>query len=164
MATIPQVTTSETETVQVDTNAKNDIVKNDVVKNDVVKKVIIDYTKKEFTEEEKCIIRNEIEVIKEKYPNYIPIVVRVHNDKSIKLTKFKFLVGGEITLGQFLSILRKKITNIKSTESIYLLINNTLIPITLTLSMIYKEKRDHETDMLYITICKENTFGTLIKN
>lgn len=123
---------------------------------------IIDYTKKEFTEEEKYIIRNEIEVIKQKYPNYIPIVVRVHNDKSIKLTKSKFLVGGEITLAQFLSILRKKITNIKSTESIYLLINNTLMPITLTLSMIYKEKRDAETDMLYITICKENTFGYLI--
>jgi hypothetical protein len=85
MATIPQVTTSET--VEVHTNAKNDVVKKDV------KKVIIDYTKKEFTEEEKCIIRNEIEVIKEKYPNYIPIVVRVHNDKSINAGVEKIMIS-----------------------------------------------------------------------
>jgi hypothetical protein len=133
----------------------------DKINEDVVKRQIkIDYTKKEFTEEEKNIIRNEIEVVKQKYPNYIPIIVRVHDNKSIKLTKSKYLVGGEITLGQFLSILRKKITNIKSTESIYLLINNTLIPVTLPISIIYNEKKDPETNMLYITICKENTFGT----
>jgi hypothetical protein len=133
----------------------------DKINEDVVKRQIkIDYTKKEFTEEEKNIIRNEIEVVKQKYPNYIPIIVRVHDNKSIKLTKSKYLVGGEITLGQFLSILRKKITNIKSTESIYLLINNTLVPITLPIFMIYNEKKDPETNMLYITICKENTFGT----
>lgn len=137
-----------------------DKINEEVVKDVVKKKYTIDYTKKEFTEEEKNIIRNEIEVVKQKYPNYIPIIVRVHDNKSIKLTKSKYLVGGEITLGQFLSILRKKITNIKSTESIYLLINNTLIPITLPISMIYNEKKDPETNMLYITICKENTFGT----
>lgn len=126
------------------------------------KKKIIDYTKTNFTEEEKYIIRNEVEIIKEKYPNYIPIIVKVHNDKTIKLTKFKFLVTNEITLAQFLCILRKKITNIKSTESIFILINNTLMPITLNLSSIYKEKKDKDTNMLFITICKENTFGKYI--
>jgi hypothetical protein len=121
---------------------------------------IIDYTKTNFTEEEKYIIRNEVEIIKQKYPNYIPIIVRLHNnDKTIKLTKSKFLVTNEITLAQFLSILRKKITNVKSTESLFLLINNTLMPITLNLSSIYKEKKDKDTNMLFITVCKENTFG-----
>lgn len=126
----------------------------------VLKNVKIDYTKINFTEEEKIAIRNEVDIIKQQYPNYIPIIVRTRkNDKSIILKKSKFLVTNEITLAQFLTILRKKISDIKSNESIFLLIDNTLMPITLTLSAIYKEKKDFDTNMLFITVCKENTFG-----
>lgn len=108
----------------------------------VLKNVKIDYTKINFTEEEKIAIRNEVDIIKQQYPNYIPIIVRTRkNDKSIILKKSKFLVTNEITLAQFLTILRKKISDIKSNESIFLLIDNTLMPITLTLSTIYKEKK-----------------------
>ena len=128
----------------------------------IKKKIIIDYTKTSFTEDEKNIIRNEVEVINQQYPGYIPIIVREYNNKNNKnfvLTKTKFLVTNEITLAQFLTILRKKIKDIKSTESIYLLIDNTLMPITLAMSSIYKEKKDKDTNMLFITVCKENTFG-----
>jgi microtubule-associated protein 1 light chain len=124
------------------------------------KKVKIDYTKTNFTEEEKISIRNEVDIIKQQYPGYIPIIVRTRkNDKGIVLTKSKFLVTNEITLAQFLIILRKKISDIKSTESIFLLIDNTMVPVTLTMASIYKEKRDNDTNMLFITVCKENTFG-----
>jgi GABA(A) receptor-associated protein len=122
------------------------------------KKSVIDFNKVNFTDEENTIIRKEVEVIKEKYPHYIPIVVRP-NDNKIRLIKCKFLVGGDITIGQFLSILRKKMETLKSSEAIYLFINNTLPPATSFLSTIYAENQDKNTGMLYITVCKENTFG-----
>jgi len=122
------------------------------------KKSVIDFSKLIFTDEENTIIRKEVEVIKEKYPNYIPIVVRP-NDNKIKLIKCKFLVGGDITIGQFLSILRRKMENLKSSEAIYLFINNSLPTATSSLSTIYTENQDKNTGLLYITVCKENTFG-----
>jgi GABA(A) receptor-associated protein len=122
------------------------------------KKSVIDFNKLIFTDEENTIIRKEVEVIKEKYPHYIPIVVRP-NDNKTKLLKCKFLVGGDITIGQFLSILRRKMENLKSSEAIYLFINNSLPPATSFLSTIYAENQDKNTGMLYITVCKENTFG-----
>jgi hypothetical protein len=122
------------------------------------KKSVIDFNKLDFTDEENTIIRKEVEVIKEKYPNYIPIIVRP-NDNKIKLLKSKFLVGGDITIGQFLCILRKKMENLKSSEAIYLFINNNLPTSTSLLSTVYAERQDKNTGMLYITVCKENTFG-----
>jgi hypothetical protein len=157
--------------LNVDKNVKiSMIIEEDKIEEDKIekeqsfikKKIIIDYTKTSFTEDEKNIIRNEVEVINQQYPGYIPIIVRAYNNKNNKnfvLTKTKFLVTNEITLAQFLTILRKKIKDIKSTESIYLLIDNTLMPITLAMSSIYKEKKDKDTNMLFITVCKENTFG-----
>lgn len=152
--------------LNVDKNVKiSKIIEEDKIPKEqsfIKKKVTIDYTKTSFTEDEKIIIRNEVEVINQQYPGYIPIIVRVYNNKNNKnfiLTKTKFLVTNEITLAQFLTILRKKIKDIKSTESIYLLIDNTLMPITLAMSSIYKEKKDKDTNMLFITVCKENTFG-----
>jgi GABA(A) receptor-associated protein len=118
----------------------------------------IDFSKLQFTDNEKFIIRKEVELVREKYPNYIPIVVRCKNN-SINISKKKYLVGGEITIGQFLFILRKKLTNVNSSEALYLFVNNTLPSSNTNLSVIYNEKRDLETEMLFVTICKENTFG-----
>ena len=126
--------------------------------NDNTKKIIIDFTKKHFTKQEKELIRKEVFVVTQKYPNYIPIVVTPKSDE-IKLLRHKFLVGGDITIGQFVSIIRKKIKNFKSSESIFLLINNTLVPSTKLLSSVYQEQSDPETNMLHIILCKENTFG-----
>lgn len=122
------------------------------------KKSTVDFTKKIFTNEEKTIISKEVELIKEKYPNYIPIIV-YPKDQDIKLLKFKYLVSGDITIGQFLSILRKKMDKLKSSEAVYLFINNKLPIASSLLSNIYLEDRDRDTNMLYITVCKENTFG-----
>lgn len=122
----------------------------------------IDYTKESFNEEEKIIIRKEIEVIKEKYPNYIPIVVRTKGKHDFKLTKRKFLVGGDITVGQFYTILRKKMHLLKSSEALFVFVNNAIPPSSLLLSSLYASEKDIETQMLFVTICKENTFGNII--
>jgi GABA(A) receptor-associated protein len=122
------------------------------------KKSTVDFTKTSFTDSEKEIIKKEVLLIKEKYPNYIPIIVRTKDNKII-LKKQKFLVGGDITIGQFMSILRKKLDNLKPSESIFLFVNNIIPPASTFLMNIYSTNKDHDTDMLFITVCKENTFG-----
>lgn len=47
----------------------------------------VDFTKTTFTDEEKVIIRKEVDLLKEKYPNYIPIVVRTRDKKVILKNK-----------------------------------------------------------------------------
>jgi GABA(A) receptor-associated protein len=118
----------------------------------------IDFTKTSFTDEEKVMIRKEVELLKEKYPNYIPIIVR-SRDKKIVLRKQKFLVGGDITFGQFMSIIRKKMESLKPSEAIFVFINNAIPPASNFLSVVYSQNKDVETNMLYMDVCKENTFG-----
>lgn len=124
-----------------------------------IKKSNIDYNKDVFTDQEKLIINKEVAVIKSKYPGYIPVIVRTKSNSNIKLNKIKYLIGEEITIAQFLSIIRKKIKNLNKSESIFLFINNSLPIQTKSLGLIYNESKDIETDMLFVTVCKENTFG-----
>lgn len=150
---------------QVD-NTNNDQANNDQADVSMItlqqanlrKKSNIDFTKTSFTDSENEIIKKEVALIKEKYPHYIPIIVRTKDDKII-LKKRKFLVGGDITLGQFMSILRKKLDNLKPSEAIFLFVNNTIQPSSTFLTSIYSLHKDKDTDMLFMTVCKENTFG-----
>lgn len=122
------------------------------------KKSNVDFTKTSFTDSEKEIIKKEVALINEKYPHYIPIIVRTKDDKIV-LKKQKFLVGGDITVGQFMSIIRKKLDNLKSSEAIFLFVNNTIPPASTFMTSIYAANKDQDTDMLFMTVCKENTFG-----
>ena len=47
----------------------------------VKKRSNIDFNKMEFTSQEKQVIKKEVELIRQKYPGYIPIVVRPKNKK-----------------------------------------------------------------------------------
>jgi GABA(A) receptor-associated protein len=142
-----------------DTNDVNMII---LQQSNIKKHSKIDYTKESFTDDEKMIIKKEIEIIKEKYPNYIPIVVRTKGKNDYKLTKRKFLVSGDITVGQFYTILRKKMHFLKASEALFVFVNNAIPPSSLLLSSLYASEKDIETQMLFVTICRENTFGNNI--
>jgi hypothetical protein len=135
--------TTNTDTTNTDTNIK--------------KTPLIDFSKSEFKQSEKRIIKKEVELIKEKYPKYIPILIKSKNNKII-LNQHKYLVNENVTISQFMIIIKKKIS-LKSYEAIYLFINNTIPNGSCSLNSLYKSHKDPETDMLIITVCKENTFG-----
>jgi GABA(A) receptor-associated protein len=125
----------------------------------------IDYTKTKFTDEEKSIIRKEVEIVRHKYPGHIPVVV-VSKSRELKLAKSKYLVGSELTVSQFQFIVRKKLQNsLNSTEAMYLLArdnksnNGVLLQSSALMSSVYSSHVDEETQMLFIEVCKENTFG-----
>lgn len=118
----------------------------------------IDYSKKDFTEKEIQIIKSEVEALKKKYPLNIPIIVNYKN--NIKLNKNKYLVNGDITVGQFLSTIRKRLQNeLKSSEGLFLFVNNIIPPSSEQMSVLYKNHKDMKTGMLFFMLCAENTFG-----
>ena len=97
--------------------------------------------------------------ILEKYPDKVPIICEKYSkDKSIyKIDKNKFLAGGDLTMGQFVYVIRKRI-KMSSKEGLFLFVNNTLLPNTEQLSKIYKDNKS-EDGFLYVQFSLENTFG-----
>ena len=97
--------------------------------------------------------------IKHKYPNRIPIICEKTAASSISdIDKNKFLVPHDLTMGQFLYVIRKRIS-LSSDQAIFIYVNNSLLPNTSSLvSSIYDEFKDDD-GFLYITYSGENTFG-----
>jgi GABA(A) receptor-associated protein len=71
--------------------------------------------------------------------------------------KVKYLVPYDLTMGQFIKILRDKI-KIEPSTALFFFINNKIFPITTPIGIIYKEEVD-EDGFLYIEFCEESTFG-----
>lgn len=103
--------------------------------------------------------KSESERILTKYPDKIPIICEKFDKdtSSYTIDKNKYLAGSDLTMGQFIYIIRKRI-KMKPTEGLYLFIHNTLVPNTETLSNVYKEHKS-EDGFLYVQFSLENTFG-----
>lgn len=104
-------------------------------------------------------LKSSIENIRTKYPNKIPaFVFRSKKDKTFEdLECSKFLVPDNITLGQFIIIIRKRL-QLTSETSLFLFINNNLPCSSDTMSQIY-EKYKNKEGMLVMEYCGENVFG-----
>lgn len=101
--------------------------------------------------------KNEAYRIISKYPSRIPCIVE-HNTKShLILDKTKFLVPNDITIGQFIFVLRKRV-NIRAEQALFLFVNNTIPPSSKIMSDVYREHKN-EDNFLYFIISSENTFG-----
>ena len=90
-----------------------------------------------------------------KYPQRVPIIVDCK--KELKLDKNKYIVPIDLTLGQFMYILKKRI-NINHEQSIFLLCNNQLVINTELINNLFNRQKDYD-GFLYIIISLENTFG-----
>lgn len=100
--------------------------------------------------------KKESDKLRKKYPDKYPIVCDA--DKTVpKLDKNKYLVSGDITIGQFLYVVRKRI-ELTPEFALYFYINGRLLPPSQLVSQVYNEM--HEDDgFLYIQIFGESTFG-----
>ena len=102
--------------------------------------------------------RAESTKIMQKFRDRLPIIVeRVKNSKIAIIDKNKYLVPMDLTIGQFMLIIRNRI---KLNESIAMFINiNSFIPHThYLISEIYAKYKDPD-GFLYIFYTGENTFG-----
>jgi GABA(A) receptor-associated protein len=97
--------------------------------------------------------------ILEKYPDRIPIIcekVKGKNDLP-DIDKNKYLVPFDLTIGQFMFVIRKRI-HLKSEEALFVFINDFIPSSSYILGQIYDQYKDPD-GFIYINYSKENTFG-----
>lgn len=127
----------------------------------ILAKHTVDFSKPHLTAKEKVCALKEVEVLKMKYPSHIPVYIKTHPNSRVVLKKHKYLVSEDLTVGQFLHVVRRQLQdNMNHDDALYLLVNNTIPPTSQLLSALHGMYAEKATGMLCFTICKENTFGT----
>lgn len=113
--------------------------------------------KQEFTFEQR---KEEASRVLEKYPGRLPIICERNKQASKEcpdIDKKKYLVPQDLTMGQFLYVVRKRM-NIPAEKAIFLFVGNTIAPSTSLISNVYNYHVDKD-GFLYITYSYENVFG-----
>nr|XP_027784262.1 microtubule-associated proteins 1A/1B light chain 3C [Marmota flaviventris] len=106
--------------------------------------------------------QQEVAGIRAKFPNKIPVIVERYPREQFLplLDKTKFLVPQELTVTQFLSLIRSRMV-LRATEAFYLLVNNkSLVSMNVTMAEIYRDYKD-EDGFVYMTYASQETFGSL---
>ena len=93
-----------------------------------------------------------------KYPDRVPIIVEIGAQSQLpELDKHKFLSPSDLTIGQFIYVIRKRI-KLRPEQAIFLFINNQLPCTNTPLLQIYNEYKDTD-GFLKCIISGESTFG-----
>ncbi|EOO00431.1 putative autophagic death protein aut7 idi- protein [Phaeoacremonium minimum UCRPA7] len=100
----------------------------------------------------------EAERIRQKYADRIPVICeKVEKSDIATIDKKKYLVPADLTVGQFVYVIRKRI-KLSPEKAIFIFVDEVLPPTAALMSSIYEEHKD-EDGFLYITYSGENTFG-----
>lgn len=99
---------------------------------------------------------NEIMV---KYPDRVPVIV-TRNKKSTtpEIDKHKYLVPMDITVGQFLFVIRKRMS-LTPDRALFLFIDGELINNSEHVGLVYERHRSKKDRCLHIMYSCENTLG-----
>ncbi|CEP01388.1 Autophagy-related protein [Plasmodiophora brassicae] len=109
----------------------------------------------QFTFEER---QTESQRIRDKYPDRIPVICEKSPKSDISdIDKKKYLVPSDLTVGQFVYVIRKRI-KLEPEKGIFIFVNNTLPSTSALMSKIYEEQKSPD-GFLYVTYSGENTFG-----
>ena len=97
--------------------------------------------------------------IRTKYTDRVPLIVeKSSNCKTINdIDKHKYLVPNDLTVGQFIYVIRKRLT-LPPEMALYLFVAGTIPPTSALIITVYNEMRD-EDGFLYLTYGAENCFG-----
>ncbi len=97
----------------------------------------------------------ECDRIREKYPDRVPVIV--HCAKGLKIDKQKYLVPHNLTVSQFVYVLRKRMT-LQPEEAMFLFADKTLPPAQMLMSQLYADHKE-SCGFIFVTLQKESTFG-----
>lgn len=113
-----------------------------------------EFTKKYTLTERK----SEYDKIVNKYPDRIPtIIVKAPSAELPDLDTFKFLIPKDLTVGQFIYVLKTKI-KMTAEKALFIFVNGVIPPTSSFMVNIYDKHRASD-GFLYFTIASENTFG-----
>jgi GABA(A) receptor-associated protein len=99
--------------------------------------------------------------IRDKFPGRIPIIVErsTRADKTMPaIDKNKFLVPGDLTLGQFIYVIRKRM-ELSSDKALFVFVGNGLPTTGTLIRELFRTHRDDD-GFLYMEYCGESTFGS----
>ncbi|XP_078493935.1 microtubule-associated protein 1 light chain 3 gamma-like [Ciona intestinalis] len=117
--------------------------------------------KRHFKETKSLATRKaEVHSIRDKFPTKIPIIVeRYKKEKYLPfLDKTKYLVPQEMTMSQFATIIRNRMS-VGSSQAVYLTVDSRHMPgMALTMAEIYNDNLD-EDGFLYMTYASQEMFG-----
>ena len=108
----------------------------------------------EFTLEQR---KQDADKVMKKYPERIPVIVEPLTKDIIEIDKKKYIVSKDMTFGQLIFIVRKRM-NVDSSIALFFTVNSNLITGSSDLGTIYEENKN-EDNFLYIKYTTENTFG-----
>lgn len=103
----------------------------------------------------------EADKIRAKYADRVPVIVEKNSRSgdAPDIDKKKYLVPSDLTAGQFLYVIRKRM-KLTPEKAIFIFMNNSLPPSGDLMSQLYKNHRD-EDGFLYVTYSGESTFGSM---
>lgn len=104
--------------------------------------------------------KQESEKILKKYTDRLPIIVEVFDTTLPPLDKSKYLVPNDLTFGQFLFVIRKRLKLSSSEIALFSYTENGTLPVLSQLvGEVYNENKNKD-GFLYIHIAGEKTFGS----
>ena len=96
--------------------------------------------------------------ILEKYPARIPIICEKHYGSDVPdIDKKKYLVPVDLTMGQLVFVIRKRI-KLQPAVGLFLFVNNSIPPTSMLMGDVY-QKYQNDDGFLYVVYSGENTFG-----
>ena len=126
----------------------------------------IDYSKSEFTQDERKYMFSEAERLQETNPNHIPVLIQLDSN-VLKMEKQKFLVSNDINFNDFVNnTLKKKLINLYSNDVLVIHIVNFSGPNKLveikpqpkSMREIYLQYKDPETNLLIFKVSRMTTY------
>ena len=116
--------------------------------------------KTEYTFEQRV---QESSRVLSKYPERIPVICeRTEKSKVEEIDKKKYLVPGDLTCGQFVYVIRKRL-RLPAEKAIFLFIKGSIPCTSDLLAHIYHNQKDLD-GFLYIQYSDENVFGEYIED
>lgn len=104
--------------------------------------------------------KSESTRILQRFSDRLPVICeKVENSDIQEIDKRKYLVPGDLTVGQFVYVVRKRI-KLPSEKAIFMFVNDIVPPTAALMSSVYEEHKD-EDGFLYVLYSGENTFGLL---
>ena len=97
--------------------------------------------------------------IKQKYPDRVPVIIaRSPTSTSVpEIDKRKYLVPTDLTIGQFIYVIRRRI-RLGPQQALFVFIDNRMLATALLMSQVYQDMKSPD-GFLYIQYAGENTFG-----
>lgn len=102
--------------------------------------------------------RSEARRVLHKFSDRVPIIVKENDPKQTKLDKKKYLVPRDLTIGQFIYVLRKRM-KFPPEKALFCFVGK-ILPTTSSMIGTSYDSFKSKDDFLYITVSCENTFGS----